>query len=352
MPTERDFDRVTIRKRKGGRWYARFKDVDGARTEVCLKLTNKVQAVQKAAEIDKALVAGEPWEWVLGRANRGERTFRELVTDWLERGSRWSENTRARNIPTLNRLVAEFGDVSLSKLHRTAIEGYLAQRRSEGIAKATANRYLCAMNVVLNKGVEWGYLRDNPAADLKIVPEGRKLPRPYRDGEVPALLEALDAAARDVATLYVETALRLGELAKLLWSDVDLAVGTLTVRGPKNGRDRVVPLSGAAVRILSERRRQWLAEQSEEHADLRVYGNRANIRKAVRRAWHVLPAERRDVLRPVHSFRDTAITRLATAGVALPVVQELAGHATIEMTRRYVEVSPGAMREAVTRVFG
>ena len=351
MATERDFERVTIRKRKGGRWYARFKDADGRR-EVCLKLTNKVSAVQKAAAIDKALVAGEPWEWVLGRAIRGERTFRELVTDWLERGSRWSENTRARNIPTLNRLLAEFGDVSLSKLDRAAIEGYLARRRSEGIAKATANRYLCAMNVVLNMGVEWGYLRDNPAADLKIMPEGRKLPRPYRDGEVSALLEALDAAARDVATLYLETALRLGELEKLLWADVDLTGATLTVRGPKNGRDRVVPLSSAAVRILNERRQQWQAEQSEEHADLRVYGNRANIRKAVRRAWHVLPPERRGVLRPVHSFRDTAITRLVGNNTSLPVVQELAGHATLEMTRRYAEVSPEAVREAVTRVFG
>ena len=65
-----------------------------------------------------------------------------------------------------------------------------------------------------------------------------------------------------------------------------------------------------------------------------------------------LPPERRDALRPVHSFRDTAITRLVSAGVPLPVVQELAGHATIEMTRRYAEVSPKAVRQAVERVFG
>jgi site-specific recombinase XerD len=38
--------------------------------------------------------------------------------------------------------------------------------------------------------------------------------------------------------------------------------------------------------------------------------------------------------------------------VPLPVVQELAGHASLEMTRRYAEVTPEAAREAVARVFG
>jgi integrase len=112
----------------------------------------------------------------------------------------------------------------------------------------------------LTKGVEWGYLRQNPAAGLKQEPEGRKLPRPYRDGEVASLLEALDPVTRDVATLYLETALRRGELMKLLWADVDLIAATLTVRAPKNHRDRVVPLSTGALRVLTERRRQWQKE--------------------------------------------------------------------------------------------
>jgi integrase len=75
--------------------------------------------------------------------------------------------------------------------------------------------------------------------------------------------------------------------------------------------------------------------------------------ESVRRAWRqALDAERREWLRPVHSFRDTAITRLAAVGVPLPVVQELAGHSSLEMTRRYAEVTPEAVREAVARVFG
>ena len=116
-------------------------------------------------------------------------------------------------------------------------------------------------------------------------------------------------------------------------------------------RDRVVPLSTGALRVLTERRRQWEKEQDEGQTDLRVYGHRADVHKAVRLAWHVLAPERRDVLRPVHSFRDTAITRMVNTGATLPVVQEFAGHASIEMTRRYAEVSPEDVREAILRAF-
>jgi integrase len=352
MGKERDFERVTIRKRKGGRWYARFRE-GGRRIEISLQLTNKVRAVKLAGQIDGDLVAGEPWEWRLGRTRPGERTFGELLAGYLDRGSNWSDSTRRSNSGTVGQLLETFGTMPLSKLSRATIETYLARRRDEGLSLASCNRYLCTLKVVLAKGVEWGYLRENPAADLKQRPEGRKLPRPYREAEVTALLAALDPETRDVTTLYLATALRRGELVKMLWADVDLVGATITVRAPKNRRDRVVPLSGGALEILNKRRRQWQAEQTDEHTDLRVYGPRADIAKAVRRVWeHMLPAERRELLRPVHSLRDTCITRLATAGVPLPVVQELAGHATIEMTRRYVEVSPEAVREAVTRVFG
>lgn len=343
--------RVRLRKRSGGNWYARFRDGD-TRHEINLSVTNKVVAEGKAAQINAAMEKGEPWEWLVGRVRPGERTFRELVDDYLDRGSRWSENTRAKNTPTLGRLVEAFGDLPLSKLDRPAVEGYLARRKAEGLAKATRNRYLCALRVVLAKGVEWGYLRASPAADLKQDSEGSKKPRPYREHEVAALLEALPEEPRQVAELFLLTAMRRGELERLLWADVDLLGAELTVRGPKNGHDRTLPLNDRAVQILTERRRQWETEKAQGHADPFVYGSRANITKAVRRAWHVLDPERRDGLRPVHSLRDTSITRLAAAGVPLRDVQELAGHQTLAMTARYAGVTAESKRAAVTRAFG
>ena len=341
--------------RKKGKYYqARWTEGERQR-EVSLRVTNKDRAKILCRQINDSLEKGEPWEWVLGRLQKGERTFRDLVDEYLERGSRWSETTRRQNSGTVNRLLAEFGDWPVTQIERRDIEGYLARRRDEGLSKASRNRYLCALKVMFAAAEEWGYLRESPVDRLKTEPEGRKMPRPYYDEEVDRFLLELPEDHRALVEVYLHTALRRGELVKLLWSDVDLVGCTLTVRSPKNRRDRCVPMSGRVHEILTERRRAWEQEcRRTAVIDARVYGERADIRKALRRAMvkAQISQERRQLLHPIHSLRDTSITRLVKAGVPLARVQEIAGHASVEMTRRYAHVSPTDLRESITAVFG
>lgn len=342
---------VRIRK-KGRFWYARFRDA-GRRHEVPLRVTNRVPAETKARQINDALEAGQPWEWVLGRSPVGERTFAQVIDEYLEKGSVWADTTRRQNAGTVNMLLQEFGDLPVSKLDRATIEGYLARRRDEGLARSSSNRYLCVLKVALAKAVEWGYLRQNPAAQLRCAPENKKLPRPYHDDELERLLPLLRPSSRDIATVYLETGMRKGELIDLKWADVDMGANTLTVRQPKNRRDRVVPMSPNVREILLTRRRDSAASPVVD-MEPRVYGFAADIRQVLRRAYvpaHITP-ERRHVLRPIHSLRDTNITRLVAAGIPLDRVQLLAGHNSVEMTRRYAQTSDASLHEAVAKVFG
>jgi integrase len=48
-----------------------------------------------------------------------------------------------------------------------------------------------------------------------------------------------------------------------------------------------------------------------------------------------------------HDPRHTYGSHLAMRGVPLKVIQELMGHATIDMTMRYAHLSPDTRREAV-----
>ena len=54
-------------------------------------------------------------------------------------------------------------------------------------------------------------------------------------------------------------------------------------------------------------------------------------------------------LRPIswHVLRHTFASHLVMRGVPLKAVQELMGHATIEMTMRYAHLSPDVRRNAV-----
>lgn len=270
------------------------------------------------------------------------------------RGGYWSESTRRQSKSTLNLLVQQLGELAIGDVDAEAIEAYLARLRDGGKSKGTRNRHLAIFKVLLAKAHEWGYTPANAAREVGTERVGRKKPRPYREEELARLLRVLEDRHRTIATVYLETGLRRGELLKLLWSDVDLETRTLTVRDPKNEDDRAIPLSSRSYEILAQRRREWKKERRHTLViDPRVYGNLADIRQVVDRALRRLnlDADRRAWLRPVHSLRDTFITRLARQGVPLDRRMKLAGHRDPNMNLAYGEVEPESLREAITQTF-
>jgi len=318
-----------------------------------LKVTTKIRAEELAAKLNHSLERGEPWQWCLGRTHPGERTFGQLLDEFLEKGSRWGPRTRVRNAATVNALRREFGDLPLSRLTSAKIEGYLARRRAGGLSAASSNRYLCVMKASLAKAHEWAYLPASPAAAVRCLREDKKAPRPYLPEEIERLLAVLEPRHADVLRVYLETGLRLSELASLRWADVDLGARALTVRGTKAGRDRTIPLSGTVAAILERLRRERAADPVVGIEPL-VFGTKADIRQVLRRAYNraQIPADRQQWLRPIHSLRDSYITRLVEAGVPIDRVRLLAGHADVSMTLRYAATREASLFEAVQKVFG
>jgi integrase len=110
---------------------------------------------------------------------------------------------------------------------------------------------------------------------------------------------------------------------------------------PKSGRAREVPLSPETVKALKQHRhlRGELVFCTDAGRMFRKNETKHPLWRACKRAG----------LRLIgwHALRHTFASHLTMRGVPLKAIQELLGHATIEMTMRYSHLSPEVRRDAV-----
>lgn len=173
---------------------------------------------------------------------------------------------------------------------------------------------------------------------------------------------------------------RLAELLELRVQDLDLLRHVVTVRSGKGDKDRQIPLPESLLPRLEghlvERRMLWESDlvQGWAKVDLphgmarkfpkdetsfawqHVFGAPRPLRHpqtGERRRWHPMERLVRDALHRFateagvtgrvhpHLLRHCFATHLVEAGVTLPQVQELMGHARLETTMVYLHVRSG-----------
>lgn len=222
-----------------------------------------------------------------------------------------------------------------------ALKGRLCERSPK-----TCNNVLAVLSRCLRSAVDWGVLSGWPC---KI--ELLKVQRPEMDWyEVHDYRRLVEGAGKvDTATLCLvllagSAGLRQGELKALSWTDIDFTRGQLTVsRGiwktfeaaPKGGRSRIVPLTGELVAALKAHRHLGARVLAGEREDGSVSKQTLQLwmRRAQRRAGMAETGK-------LHILRHTFCSHLALAGVPANAIQQLAGHADLGTSMRYLHLSP------------
>ncbi|WP_342377333.1 site-specific integrase [Myxococcus stipitatus] len=162
---------------------------------------------------------------------------------------------------------------------------------------------------------------------------------------------------RALLLVAIKTGLRQGELMGLKWIDLDLQRGKLQVRRsiwkgieglPKGGRERTVDLPLSTVEALKAHRHLRGAYVfCQEDGQLLTAGL---MRRPLERCLQQANIHREQGHIGWHDLRHTYGSHLAMRGVPLKVIQELMGHATIEMTMRYAHLSPETRENAVQQL--
>jgi len=318
-------------------FYIRYRGRDGRRRTESVGPDREV-AVQKL----KFLAAAFAREEHLGVRTIAKLTLTEFVKvlEPVLRG-RLSATSYSRTKIQLDVAAKHFGKLPMVEIDKAAIEDFfahLATKRAKKCKPGTIRRYASSLSVVFKHGIQRGVARENPVHGIPL-PKADEKPVPYLSPTaVHDLYARTPAALRPLIVLLGETGLRRGEGLGLAWSDVADDFSTLTVRTSKSHKARVVPLTERARVTLQERFKvRSPVPLDEPHLVFPEWSGRGNF---VTQRFKTIAKAAGFPNLTLHGLRHAFCSSLARAGVPIPTIAELAGHATLTMTMRYAKHAP------------
>jgi integrase len=230
------------------------------------------------------------------------------------------------------------------------VEKYKADRQREisrfgrEISKSSINRELACLKTMFNKAIDWVLVSVNPVRKVKLFPEKPNKIRVVSDEEFQNVYYNASDFLRPILVTAMTTGMRRGEIFNLKRQDVDLKEGYIVVRESKNNDSRIIPTNN----LLMETLKSVTNNGSGEY----IFSHNGGIDpvKTFKTAFN--SAIRRSGVEKFrfHDLRHTFASRLVMEGVDIATVQELMGHKSINMTKRYSHPTPEHKRHAVERL--
>jgi integrase len=133
--------------------------------------------------------------------------------------------------------------------------------------------------------------------------------------------------------------MRKGEILNLKWQDINILRGLITIKNPKSGKDKTIPLNTKTKAVLEEIN---ITARCAYVFPGKNGERRTNITRSARRIMN--SAGIPDTIRPLHSLRHTFASKLVSAGVDIYVVRDLLTHSNVAVTQRYAHLSDQALK--------
>lgn len=220
----------------------------------------------------------------------------------------------------------------------------VSEAKGELLSPTTVQVYVRALKAFFNWLHREGYTGEHRLERLRMPKAPRKLVEPLSEAEVAALLAAIDHqthwGSRDgtILLLFLDTGLRLSELTSLPMSDLHLEDGWLKVMG-KGGKERVVPFGAAAQRALMKYIYHYRPDPVGEDRVFRTLDGRPMSAEAVKLVVRRLGDASGVTRVHPHLLRHTFALNYLVNGGDVFSLQQILGHTTLEMVRRYVNLA-------------
>lgn len=322
---------------------------------------------QKNQRVARTLEAAHRTRLAKGEAGIHDRKPIPTLKDFAPQFIEFVEVNNAAKPETVlfykNRLarLLDFAPLARTRLDRIdapGIEAYV-QNRSKQVSVTSVNRELATLSRLLHIAVEFKVIPAVPKIRLLKGERQRSFVLTH-DAEV-KYLSLAPQPLKDAATLLLDTGLRVGELVRLLWSDIHLEpvgsakFGYVRIREGKSGNaKRTVPLTKRANQMLEDRRERepkslWVftAEDGESRRVNSLDHLHTNVTRPKVDGKRVSIFSDEFVL---HSLRHTFLTRLGEAGADAFTIMKIAGHSSVTVSQKYVHPTPETVEKAFDRL--
>ena len=278
------------------------------------------------------------------RLKKSQFTGAELAIDYLH--EKYSHNLAAATIASAGGTILSFlsfleeSEVDIRQVTNQTIGGYVEQDQDNGLKKGAIRTKLRALYAFIRFLVDKEILPyEILHKKIRIKPE-ELLPKAIPAQDIKSLLAEIDNIRdRALILLLLRTGMRIGELLNVTMSDIQLPERKILLYlGEKNYLGRIVYYSEDAEKAL----KSWLEIRDPHRRYLFYSRTRQNISYVA--AWTVMKkaieaAGLSGRSYSLHSLRHTFATDMLNAGLRLEVLQQLLGHRSIEITRRYARMS-------------
>jgi integrase len=172
--------------------------------------------------------------------------FDEYARTYLAAPSDHKPGTVAKEKSTLKGWIEHLGGTRLNQITKPMVIAYRDQRLKSGMSHRTCNIDLIALRNVLKRAIDEEWILKLPTAGLRPL----KVEKSKRNLTTAEQIEKVCQAAfslklknaqqfADYIRLMAALGSRRNETLRLRWADVDFQRRQITIRGTKNGEDRV-----------------------------------------------------------------------------------------------------------------
>ncbi len=279
-----------------------------------------------------------------GKEIPGKEYVEEYLRDQHRRHCR--PNTLRSTLTSIDIFLSFVKASHLEEITREDLFAFIEYEQDRGMKPSTVNTRLRIVKAFVRFLADRGVLRPDILPKRITVKVSDSLPRAMDPEDVRRLLSVIDSTRdRAMVLVLLRTGMRIGELLQLMVREVSLKERRVEIYAAEKTRvGRVVYLSEDAKVALTA----WFKERDPKkklafYARGRCSMSYNNAR--MRFSNYLARAGISHRGYTLHCLRHTCASELLNAGMRLECLQQLLGHSSIEMTRRYARLTDKTREE-------